>query len=156
MLKISTLDEQDVLDINPREVRVRITLDEPAEIDASKVRLVFKFEHQQNIKSEYQYFLKLLTSHHLPAESGLFSNTPASNQYEFRLTNQSIKEFQKYQREFIKKGKPQKYKWRVYYILNQKITKDMQLTLDVELKFANNEEYFYLLKDAKLAVESVP
>ncbi len=150
------MDEQDIIEINAREVRVRITLDEPAKIDARNVRLVFQFEHQNNTKSEYQYFLKLLNSSSLPAEPGLFSSKPAANQYEFRISNKSIKEFQKYQQDFIKNGKPKKYKWRVYYVLNQRITQDMKLTLDVELKFANNEAYFYLLEDAKLAVENVP
>ncbi len=154
MLKMASMDKNDILQIKPREVRVRITLDEPAELEEKEVTLSFKFEHKQGKKSEYQYKLKLLSQRAIKAEAGFFSDTSAANQYEFRISEQSIEEFKQYQIEFAQAGKPESYAWRVYYYLKNIIKSELSLTLDVELKLSNEQSYFYLFKNAKLAVES--
>ena len=58
-----------------------------------------------------------------------------------------------HQREFVKFGKPKKYYWTVYYYLAKRPEKGEPINLDLELKFAENEEYFYLLKGAELDIK---
>lgn len=152
MIKLASMDDNDITRINPSQVRVRITVNDPAKLHTKDVRLALKFEYAGEGNSEYQFVLRIIDSRQIDATSGWFSSEPNKHQYEFVIADHSVDVFKKYQREFIKYGKPKKYHWTVYYYLKNIPAKDQPIDLDLELKFADNSDYFYLLKGAEIEV----
>ena len=153
MLKVASLNENDLLNIRPEQVRTRITLSEPAQLKTRDVRLVLQFEFKGETKREYQFLLNLLNERRVE-ENCLFCSVESRNLYEFKLSDESISEFKKYQREFLKYGRPEQYQWTVYYYLKHKPKANEEIDLDLELKFADTQDYFYLLKGASVEVNS--
>lgn len=152
MMKLASIDTQDLLSINPSEVRTRITLNEPAELDTREVNLVLKFNYKNEKKSQYQFALNLLDSRVLKDSSDWFSRSVKKYQYDFAIAPTSVEEFKKYQREFYKYGKPNQYYWTVYYYLKKQPEKGTPIDLSLELKLSQNDDYFYLFKSAELEV----
>ena len=113
---------------------------------------MLKFEYSAIDPQEYQFTLEPLWSKKV-SRSKWFEDDQLLHQYEFRIEEQSIKAFKKYQREFLKYGKPQKYHWTVYYYLKNRPQNTDDIKLDLELKFSEKEEYFYLLKDAVIDID---
>ncbi|TQV76953.1 hypothetical protein FLL45_03100 [Aliikangiella marina] len=153
MYKMASMDKDDIRTINPREILTRITVDEPTELQTRNVKLVLKFEYTGSEASEYQFLLEFLSNNTFQERQGWFGPLINKSQYEFKLAERSVSVFKKYQREFIKYGKPNKYYWTVYYYLEKRPPKTQKAHLDLELKMASEDDYFYLLKDAELTVE---
>lgn len=157
MLKIAKLDNEDILAIAPEEIRVRLSISDPVELQTKDVRLALKLEHFDGSQSEYQYLLQIIDVKVINAISSWFSSQPLKHSYQFKLAPLSQLEFSKYQLNYVKQGKPKRYYWSVYYYLKptkkKKLsTKIDEANIDMELKLANNDEYFYLLKDAPIDI----
>lgn len=152
MVKLASFDQDDLIRIDPAQVRSKITLTAPAELETKTVKLVLKFEYSASNPQEYQFSLEPLWNKKL-TRSHWFEDDELLHQYEFRIEQQSIKAFKKYQREFLKYGKPKKYHWTVYYYLKSRPQNSDDIKLDLELKFSEKDEYFYLLKDAVIDIE---
>lgn len=150
--KLAALDKNELTNIPPHEVRARITLNEPAELSAKNLRLVLKFEYLGHKEKEYQFILDLMNARTL-TESNWFSGSVKRHQYEFKISENSVDDFRDYQKEFARYGKPEKYFWTVYYYLKKQPMAGENLNLDLELKFAADEAYIYLLKSAEVDVE---
>ena len=152
MLKMATMDDSDITALEPAQIRTRITVDAPTELQTKNVRLVLRFEFYQQTESEYEFLLKMVDNQSVTQEKGWFSGATMRNEYTFELLEESIAEFKKYQRDFFKYGKPRKYYWTVYYYLGKRPPPDQSVELDLELKLADHEPYFYLLQGAALGV----
>jgi len=153
MYKMASMDKDDIRLIDPRQIRTRITVDSPTQLQTRDVKLALRFEFAGDDESEYKFLLEFLEDKTLQEKSGWFSEPTLKSQYEFKLAESSIGMFKRYQREFIKYGKPNKYYWTVYYYFKKRPPENQNAKLDLELKMAVNEDYFYLLKDAELAVD---
>ena len=142
MYKIATMDENDIRVIDPKVIRTRLTLDSPAQLQTRNVRLVLRFEFHDDEESEYQFLLEPIGTKLIQEKAGWFANPTPRHQYEFQLAEKSVPIFRKYQREFVKYGKPRKYYWTVYYHpVNGTVTNN-EIKLDLEIKFAQNEAFF--------------
>lgn len=166
LFKLANFDQNDLSKIKPQQVKVRITINQPAQLKTKNVSLVLVFNYNAksqhsgklplaglvNSATEYQFELQLVNHKQLKAQSGWLFNQLARFQYEFVIAANSIPEFKKYQREFLKYGKPSQYHWTVYYYLKKRPPMGEKIGLDLELKFSDIEEYFYLLKGAELDI----
>ncbi|PHS12755.1 MAG: hypothetical protein COA86_18105 [Kangiella sp.] len=148
MIKVATMDADDISAIRPSEVRVRLSVSEPVELKTKDVRLVLSFEHKDDSQSEFQYLLKYIKQSKKNSLSSFFGNEPAKSVYLFKFSKQSELEFNRYQKSFQTKGKPKRYKWTVYYYFKTRPQKGENAEIDMELKLANDDEFFYLLKGA--------
>ena len=146
------MDDKDLLSIKPQKIRARITINEPAKLKTKNVNLVLRFEFSGEGEREYGFELDLLDYREINDSGSWFSDPVKRHRYDFKVEEKSIDEFKKYQREFVKFGKPKKYYWTVYYFLENRPEKGAAISLDLELKLADNEDYFYLLKGAELDV----
>ncbi len=144
------MDGDDIAAINPQEVRVRLSLTDPAELETKDVKLVLKFDHYDSSKTEYQYRLEVIDVNMREAIESWFTKEPRKNTYEFKLSRLSQLEFNKFQKAYRKLGKPKRYHWTVYYYLKQHPEDGEKLTIDMELKLSKQEDYFYLLKKASI------
>ncbi len=152
MMKIASMDDKDLLSIKPSKIKARITINEPAKLSTKNVNLVLRFEFSGEGEREYRLELDLLDYKEIKDTSSWFSEPVKRHQYDFKVAEKSIAEFKKYQREFVKFGKPNKYYWTVYYFLEKRPNEGQPINLDLELKIDDKEEYFYLLKGAELDV----
>ncbi|MCF6193068.1 MAG: hypothetical protein L3J46_01895, partial [Kangiellaceae bacterium] len=73
---MATFGDDKLLAIEPSEVRVRLSVTSPAELETKDVRLALKFEHKGKNNSEYKYRLKLIDTSLVDAITGWFSNKP--------------------------------------------------------------------------------
>jgi hypothetical protein len=152
MLKIASMNDKDLLSIKADKIRARITINQPAKLRTKNVNLVLRFEFSGEGEREYALVLDLLDYREISNSDSWFSASTKRHQYDFKVKQESISEFKKYQREFVKFGKPSKYYWTVYYYLENRPDKGQPINLDLELKFDIKEDYFYLLKGAELDV----
>jgi hypothetical protein len=149
---MASLESEDLLAIKPSDVRVRLSLTDPAQLQTRDVRLALDFVHSGGAKSNYKFHLEMLSNERKTETSSWFNDSKSKSVYVFKLTSQSSLEFATFQREFLKQGKPKKYHWTVYYhLIKQKIPMK-ELTIDMELKLGSQEGYIYLLKNAPLSV----
>lgn len=152
MLKMATLGDDELLAIRPSEVRVRLSLASPAELQTRDVRLALKFEHDGLDDSEYRYLLRLVDTKTINSTASWFGQQSKKFRYEFKLAALSKLEFKRFQKELIRLGTPDKYRWTVYYHLKNKILDGTEIKIDLELKLSLSDDYFYLLKDAPVNV----
>lgn len=152
--KLATTDETDLVAIDAKQVRARITLDEPAKLKLKNVRLALNFEYEGEQETAHSFILDLLTAGAVTEKAGWFSDEIRRHQYLFKISEESIPAFKKYQREFLKYGRPKKYHWTIYYHLLSSPHSGQPLFLDLELKLAQREEFFYLLKQAAVEVDA--
>lgn len=150
MLKMVSLDSDDISAIDPKQVRVRLSITEPVELQTKNVKLALQLEHKEKGQSEFQYLLEITDDSVIEPISSWFSKEPSKHAYEFKLAKLSQLEFNKYQKNFARYGKPERYHWRVYYYLKKRPQQGEGITIDMELKFSQDQDYFYLLKNAKV------
>jgi len=159
MFKIANLDTNDILAINPAEVKVRLSVSDPVELKTENVRLALKFDHYDGSQSEYLYLLEIVDVSLIDPISSWFSSQPLKHAYQFKLGKLSQLEFNKYQLEYAKQGKPKRYHWSVFYSLKPTSGDSdfnhnpiNEMTIDMELKLSNQEDYFFLLKSAPIKI----
>lgn len=152
MLKMASMDGEDISAIDPKQVRVRLSITEPVELQTKNVKLVLQFDHHDGEQSEFQYLLEIIDDSVIDPVSSWFSQAPMKHAYEFKLAALSQLEFNKYQKNFARHGKPERYQWTVYYYMKNRPRQGEGITIDMELKFSLSEDYFYLLKNAKVDV----
>ncbi len=150
MLKMATLDGDDISAIDPKQIRVRLSISAPVELQTKNVKLALKFDHQNGEQSEFKYLLEIIDVSVIDPLSSWFSQAPLKHAYEFKLAALSQLEFNQYQKDYVRHGKPKRYQWTVYYYLKNKPQQGEGITIDMELKFSHNEDYFFLLKNAKV------
>ena len=114
--------------------------------------MALKFQNQDGSQTEYKYLLEIINERTIKPVSSWFSDTPLKHAYEFKLSRLSQLEFNKYQKDYARLGKPKRYYWTVYYFLKNIPEKGNTINLDMELKFSDSEDYFYLLKNAPVEI----
>jgi len=153
LLKLATMDESDLLRVNPSEIRVRVSLIEPYRLAADKVELVLSFEYADNSHQEYKYALQLLDSQHTESVVSWFTQQQAKNIYRFKLTALSQLEYNRFKQTNSSLLRPKRYEWRVNYWLDPVPQNNSHIGLDLELKLSKQQDFFYLLKNAEMKVE---
>ncbi len=145
---MATMDADDISSIQPSDVRVRLSVTDPVELQTKDVRLVLSFDYKDKSQSEFQYTLNNVSQNKQNSIVSFFFRKPAKSVYIFKLSKQSELEFNRYQKSFQNKGKPKRYHWSVYYYFKTRPKKGESAEIDMELKLVKDEEYFYLLKGA--------
>jgi len=153
LLKLATMDESDLLRVNPAEMRVRVSLVEPYQLVQDQMQLVLAFEYKDGSQRHYDFALELKDSDHSTAISSWFANEPARNIYTFQLGKLSQLEYNRFKRTQQLLKRPQSYRWQVNYWLDPLPDNNSAIGLDLELKLGREKAYFYLLKNAQMKVE---
>jgi len=154
MLKMASFGDDKLLAIDSSQVRVRLSVTSPAELQTQDVRLALRFEHKGESDSEYKYLLKLIDTSLVDPITGWFSNQPKKFRYDFKLGTLSRLEFKRLQKEMVRLGSPDRYYWTVYYNLKSAVAEGSEILIDLELKLAIKDDYFYLLKNAPVVVNN--
>ncbi|WP_196138362.1 hypothetical protein [Aliikangiella sp. G2MR2-5] len=151
ILRFSDFEHSDLLSIHGRDVRARISLDSPLKLELKNVQLALQFRYAGSRVDEYRFQLQPTSEKQVEMSHWVFS-TRLVNQYTFRIDENSLAEFRKFQTEFLRRDKPAYYHWTVYYHLQEKSKSIDKAYLDLELKFKQKEAFFYLLKGAEIQI----
>lgn len=147
LIKVASLNRDDISTIKPNDIRIRLSVTEPATLQIKDVNLALKFEHYDGSQSEFKYLLEIIDDEIKKPNSWFFA-TETKHSYQFKLSKLSQLEFNKYQKEYLLQGKPKRYYWTVYYYLKNRPESGKKLSIDLELKLSRADDYFFLLKDA--------
>ncbi len=155
LVKLASMDESDLVAVNPSEIKVRVSIAEPYGLVSDKIHLVLAFDYEHAESVQYDYALELVDKTHSKSVVSWFSNEPAKNIYTFRLTRLAQLEYEKLKKSQIISHPPKSYVWRVNYWLDPLPENGTAIGLDLELKLANEDDFFYLLKNAEMTVEVI-
>ena len=150
---MASFDRDDISAIPPKEVRVRLSVTEPVTLQTKNVKLALKFDHYDGSHSEYKFLLEIIDTKRIQPALNWFSSKETKNSYQFKFSKLSQLEFNKYQKEHYRQGKPKRYYWTVYYYLKNRPEDGDDLKIDMELKLSDADDYFYLLKDAPISTD---
>ena len=89
MLKFSSYQKSDFVAIKPADIRAKIILDQPIEIDIEKVELGLEVETEQGDRV-FKFPLSLLERRAIPAKEGWFAFDEAKNEYILNLSAESV------------------------------------------------------------------
>ncbi len=93
MLKLSAFDENSFLSLNPHELRSRIQIDKPVEIDISKTALSLNLE-TSNGWLVFDYPLKVLSIKNIHQDdNNWFISAMEFTEYEFALSDEAVHNF---------------------------------------------------------------
>ncbi|MDQ7048235.1 MAG: hypothetical protein Q9M92_01330 [Enterobacterales bacterium] len=98
----------------------------------------------------------MVDSQHSQSVVSWFSQEKAKNIYQFKLTDLSQIEYNRFKMNKASALKPKSYHWRVNYWLDPVPQNNSAIGLDLELKLSKQQDYFYLLKNAEMKVEVNP
>ena len=153
LIKLSTFGAEEFSQIDPKQIRARLTINDPAKLQLHDVRLVFKFEYQFDEKQAYQFILIPISQRDIPAQSHWYGGSPIRHQYDFKIAEKSIAEFNAYQQQLLQRGKPKNFHWTVHYYLDKDLPSGYAIDLDLAIKFSNESDYLMILKGASVDIE---
>ncbi|KFZ30842.1 hypothetical protein IDSA_07095 [Pseudidiomarina salinarum] len=153
MYKLNSMDETDLFKLDPAGVRAKVQLSEPFKLKLSETEMTFELESDNGV-SHYQFPLIVESEHALPAESGWFSDRPASSEYILALSEEASKNFRELQVRLADE-KFSKYEFSVNTNFGAAPeAKAEDVTLSIFLKLSQDEGYIALLEDYVVEVES--
>jgi len=153
MILLSNFDVQDFSKTVPEELQARLTINDPAQLRLDDVRLVFKFEYDFDAPQEFQFLLTPQKQSSIAKQSHWYGSSPKRHQYDFNLAEKSISEFERYQQQLLHRGKPNNFKWTVYYYLTQDLPSGYAIDLDLAIKFSKENDYLMILKGASIDID---
>lgn len=154
MLSLSSFDEQDFAELNPRVIRSQILIDEPGKLKIDATELTLELDTSQGI-SRYSFPLKLESTQVIPQNEGLFSSSPAQNHYQLALTDTAINSFQQVQ-TLINTETPAQYSFSIDAGLDEMSKPVKEITLSVMIKLTEEQGYLTLIDNATLNLKQQP
>ncbi|WP_251767097.1 hypothetical protein [Shewanella indica] len=154
MLSLSSFDEQDFAELNPRVIRSQILIDEPGKLKIDATELTLELDTSQGV-SRYSFPLKLESIQVIPQNEGLFSSSPAQNHYQLALTDTAINSFQQVQ-TLINTETPTQYSFSIDAGLDEMSKPVKEITLSVLIKLTEDQGYLTLIDNATLNLEQQP
>ena len=151
MLKFSSFEKSDFVALEPADIKAKIILDQPVEIDIEKVQLGLEVGTEQGSRS-YKFPLSLLERRAIPAKEGWFDSDEAKTEYTFNLSSESVKNFKEVQQLLTNKSGG-KFGFSVSSGF-ENLPNDVQsVNLSILLKLQNHDDFVPIFDDATIAIK---
>lgn len=150
MLELSSFDKDDFANIQPKDLRAKIQIDEPLRADIATAELALELETAQGLQV-FNFPLVLLEELKIAPVSGLFSSSPGKTEYTLKLSDIAMQNFvatQQTMRSELAGNMSFSVKTSVDNIPRE-IT---EIRLSIFLKLSEEKGFMTLFDDAKLAV----
>ncbi|WP_417663846.1 hypothetical protein [Pseudidiomarina donghaiensis] len=151
MLQFSGFDANAFQNINPSELRAKISIDEPANVKAESVDLNLALNDNKGIRT-FTLPLALLEQNKISADTGLFFSSPAKTEYVFKLASSSIESFQEVQ-GIIAANSGGSFKLSVGSEFEPLPESVNEITVSILLKLTEQSDYVTLVDEATLTFE---
>ena len=152
MLKLSAFDENSFLSLNPHELRSRIQIDKPVEIDISKTALSLNLE-TSNGWLVFDYPLKVLSIKNIhKGDNNWFTSATEFTEYEFALSDEAVHNFQALQ-EKMQLEKPKSYRLNIDTELEKLPDDQDEIILSIFVRLSAESDYITLFDRESFDVE---
>ncbi len=151
MLKFSSFQKGDFVALEPTDIKAKIIIDQPVEIDIDKVDLGLELETDQGSRI-YQFPLALIERRSIPAKEGWLAADEAKTEYTFNLSAESVKNFQEVQ-QLLTKSSGGKFAFSVNSGFESLPTDLRSVNLSILLKLENNEDFVPIFEDATIEIK---
>lgn len=150
MLEFSSFQKSDFVALEPADIKAKIIIDQPVEIDIEKVDLGLELETDQGNRI-YKFPLSLIERRSIPAKKGWLSVDEAKTEYTFNLNAESVKNFQDVQQLLTNSGGG-KFTFPVNSGF-EKLPLDLEsVNLSILLKLKDTEDFVPIFEDASIEV----
>ena len=151
MLKFSSYQKSDFVAIKPADIRAKIILDQPIEIDIEKVELGLEVETEQGDRV-FKFPLSLLERRAIPAKEGWFAFDEAKNEYTLNLSAESVQNFQEVQ-QLLTNTNGGNFVFSVNSGFDNLPADIQSFNFSILLKLQNDDEFVPIFEDATVEVE---
>lgn len=153
-LSLSSLSPRMLAQIDPAQVRVRLSVPEGYEVDVPAARLTLQLEGATGTKSAAMG-LSLLGTSRETRSGGLFRSDVPVSTYVLALNPDGVRELKELQR-FVLAGDPSKFLFGVQAPFAKMPPHAREVTFWADLKLSLAEPYKPLIDGARLRFEDVP
>ncbi|CAB9494192.1 hypothetical protein [Alteromonas macleodii] len=152
MLEFSSFQKSDFVALEPADIKAKVIIDQPVEIDIEKVDLGLELETDLGNRI-YKFPLSLIERRSIPAKEGWLSVDEAKIEYTFNLNAESVKSFQEVQ-QLLTNSSGGKFAFSVNSGF-EKLPPDLEsVNLSILLKLKNTEDFVPIFEDATIEFET--
>lgn len=156
--KLSQYDGQSIAQLNPQQMRVKVSVGNNYSLKPNSTRLQLSFQPEQhNSKTEAALSLKQLSQVQEKRSTGFFSPDLDVVTYEFAVDQAGAETLKQMQQQFIKAGHKGAVSFTVETGFDHKDNADIKkdILLWVDLRLFEKEDYLSLIDAAALKIEAI-
>lgn len=151
MLEFRSFSQDDVVTIQPRDLRARIQVEEPVRADTENSVLSLRLTNERGMR-EFSFPLRLVDERSIDEVSGLFSNQPGKTEYTFELSDEAVTSFKEAQ-DSIQNEPSGSFNFSVRTGFNELPHDASEIRLSVFLKLSEERGFVTLFNNATLNVQ---
>lgn len=150
MLRFAGFGAEDFARLDPSQLRVRISVPEGFEVDASKAQLTLKVERPDGSSRDIAMGLDLLERSRMPRSTGLFSPDRSMPTQTLRLTPESVAQLGSLRQDLIKRGRGRggEATFGIQFGFAKRPPDARSAPFWVDLKLATDQGWFVLFENA--------
>lgn len=153
IVRMSTFDERDFVQLDPEVVRVKVTLPQGFHLDATRSWLGVDIDSPAGVHHG-EFKLDRESTQRTEISAGLFAGTAAATAYTLRLSGPSRNEFRSLQ-GFVGRGPPGQITIRVVPILSAFPDDVASVKVWIDLLLSQSQGYFTLVEGADVPMEQI-
>lgn len=151
MLEFSSFGKEDLIEIQPQDLRAKIQVDQPVRADVKSAKLSLELTTEKGTRA-FTFPLLLLNELDIKPVEGIFSTSAGKTEYILKLSDEAIKNFVTTQ-QIIRAEQSGRFNFSVktgFETLPSEIT---EIGLSVFLKLSEEKGFVVLFDEAKLTVK---
>lgn len=151
MLEFSSFGKEDLIGIQPQDLRAKIQVDQPVRADVNSAELSLELTTEKGSRA-FEFPLHLLNEIDIEPVKGIFSTTAGKTEYTFKLSDEAIKNFVTTQ-QIIRDEKSGSFNFSVKTNFEELPSEISEIVLSVFLKLSEEKGFVILFKDAKVEIK---
>jgi hypothetical protein len=150
MLRFAGFGAEDFARLDPAQLRVRISVPEGFEVDASKARLTLKMDRLDGSSRDIAMGLELLERSRMLRSTGFFSADRAMPTQTLRLTPESVEQLRSIRQDLIKRERGGGATFGIQFGFSKRPPDARSAQFWVDLKLKADQDWFALFENATL------
>lgn len=155
MLRLSALEPNKLAQVDPGEVRVRVSIPEAYELNVPESRLTLALSTEGGEERNARMGLSLLQQTREQRSAGLFAGNLSVSTYVLALTPEGAQQMRSMQ-QFLLTGNPNEVTFGIRAPLSEAPAKGAEMTLWADVKLSREDPYMTLIDAARIKFESDP
>ncbi|WP_233081905.1 hypothetical protein [Rheinheimera soli] len=151
MLEFGSFGKDDLLKIQPQDLRAKIQVDEPVRADIESAQLTLVLTTEKGSR-EFKFPLLLLDELKIKPTEGLFSTSAGKTEYTLRLADEAMKNFMTTQ-QIIRDAQSGSFNFSVTTDFEKFPSEVTEIGLSIFLKLSEEKGFVTLFDNAKLEIK---
>lgn len=150
MLEFRSFGKNDLIELDPEQIRAKLRVDEPVRMDTDEVKLSLQIETAEGVRL-FNFPLTLLNENSIEAEDGWFSSSAAKTEYVLELSDEGVENFKATQM-MLSSEESLGFNLQVNGGFEE-LPEDLEeVVLSIFLKLSDDRDYTTMLKNARLEI----